>query len=151
MSSRGPTPADAGRRQHPPLCRRRAEPVPRGGEGLDGVGAERVAAGGLPWVSSTAFLRIVTNPRALRDPLEPAGAWGIVDAWLDAPAVWVPIPGRGHREILGRLVRELDLRGNLVSDAMLAALCIEHGLEMISADSDFARFGEITWQNPMAG
>ena len=102
-------------------------------------------------MSLTAFLRIVTNPRALRDPLEPAGAWGIVDAWLDAPAVWVPIPGRGHREILGRLVRELDLRGNLVSDAMLAALCIEHGLEMISADSDFARFGEITWQNPMAG
>lgn len=111
-------------------------------------GSRRV---GLPWVSLTAFLRIVTNARALRDPLEPAGAWGIVDAWLDAPAVWVPNPGRGHREILGRLVRELDLRGNLVSDAMLAALCIEHGLEMISADSDFARFGEITWQNPLAG
>lgn len=111
-------------------------------------GSRRV---GLPWVSLTAFLRIATNPRALHDPLEPAAAWGIIDAWLDAPAVWVPNPGRGHREIFGRLVQELDLRGNLVSDGMLAALCIEHGLEMISADSDFARFGEIVWQNPLAG
>ena len=105
---------------------------------------------GIPWASLTAFLRIATNPRAMRDPLTPAGAWAIVDAWLDAPSVWTPAPGRGHREILGRLVRDLDLRANLISDAALAALCIEHGLEMISADTDFARFTEITWRNPVA-
>jgi len=105
---------------------------------------------GVPWVTVTAFLRIVTNPRALRAPLTAAEAWEIVDAWLDAPSVWVPAPGRGHREILGRLVRDLDLRANLIPDAVLAALCIEHGLEMISADSDFARFTEIAWRNPLA-
>lgn len=110
-------------------------------------GSRRV---GIAWVSITAFLRIATNPRALRDPLAPTDAWSIVDAWLDAPAVWVPEPGRGHREILGRLVRDLDLRANLIPDAVLAALCIEHGLEMISADSDFARFTEIRWTNPLA-
>ncbi len=49
-----------------------------------------------------------------------------------------------------RLVTGLDLRGNLVADAVLAALCIEHGVAMVSADSDFARFSEITCVNPVA-
>ncbi len=104
---------------------------------------------GIPWMSLTAFVRIATHPRALREPLSPAEAWQFVDEWLDAPAAWVPGPGTGHRDILGRLVRDLELRANLVTDAALAALCIEHGLQMISADSDFARFAEITWLNPV--
>lgn len=61
----------------------------------------------------------------------------------------IPEPGPGYRAILGRLVRDLDLRANLVGDAMLAALCIEHGLRMVSADSDFARFTEVEWVNPI--
>jgi toxin-antitoxin system PIN domain toxin len=105
---------------------------------------------GLPWTSLTAFVRIATNARALEHPLQPAEAWQLVEAWLDAPAAWIPEPTSGHREILGRLIAELDLRGNLVSDAVLATLCIEHGLVMVSADSDFARFTEITWLNPVA-
>jgi len=108
-------------------------------------GSRRV---GIPWMSFTAFVRIATPPRALRDPLSPSEAWGFVEEWLDAPATWVPAPGRSHRDILGRLIRDLDLRAGLVTDAVLAALCIEHGLEMISADSDFARFTEISWRNP---
>lgn len=110
-------------------------------------GARRV---GIPWQSVTAFLRIVTNPRALDEPLSPTTAWELVDAWLDSPAAWVPQPLSGHREILTRLVTQLDLRGNLVTDAVLAALCIEHGLAIVSADSDFARFAEIEWHNPVA-
>jgi hypothetical protein len=111
-------------------------------------GSRRV---GLPWVSISAFLRIVTHPRAMTDPLGPQQAWAIVERWLDAGPVWIPEPGRGHRQILGRLLVDLDLRANLVSDAALAALCIEHGLEIVSADSDFARFPEVTWVNPVAG
>jgi len=105
---------------------------------------------GIPWVSLTAFVRIATHPRALRDPLSPSEAWQFVEDWLDAPATWVPAPGAGHREILGRLVRDLDLRAGLITDAVLAALCIEHGLQMVSADTDFARFREIGWFNPVA-
>ncbi|MGH9065776.1 MAG: PIN domain-containing protein [Acidimicrobiales bacterium] len=90
------------------------------------------------------------NPRALSDALTPAGAWSFVADWLDAPAAWVPRPGRGYRDILGRLVCDLDLRGNLVSDAALAALALEHGLAVVSADSDFARFPELTWLNPVS-
>ncbi|MEZ5143286.1 MAG: TA system VapC family ribonuclease toxin [Acidimicrobiales bacterium] len=105
---------------------------------------------GIPWMSISAFLRIATNPRAARRPLSPAEAWEHVDGWLDAPTAWVPEPGRSHREILRDLVVRLDLRAGLVTDAVLAALCIEHGLEIVSADSDFARFTDLTWINPVA-
>lgn len=105
---------------------------------------------GLPWQSLTAFVRISTNPRALSEPLAADTAWDHVEDWLDAPAAWIPTPGPGHRQILGDLLRDLDLRGNLVTDAVLAALCIEHGLQIVSADSDFARFRQIDWIDPTA-
>lgn len=108
-------------------------------------GAQRV---GIPWQSLWAFVRIATNPRALASPLSPAQAWEHITDWLDAPATWVPGPGRGHAEILGPLLMGKDLRAGLVTDAVLAALCIEHGLAVVSADSDFARFPEIEWINP---
>ena len=104
---------------------------------------------GIPWPSLTAFLRIVTNPRALAHPLQPSEAWELVERWLAVPNVWVPGPTAGHAAILGRLVRDLDLRANLIPDAVLATLCIEHGLVMASADSDFARFTEVTVINPL--
>jgi uncharacterized protein len=122
------------------------DPARRWMEGALG-GSRRV---GIPWMSLTAFVRIVTNPRALASPLSPSDAWRFVEEWLDVPVVWVPEPGRGHRSILGHLIQELDLRGNLVADAVLAALCIEHGISVVSADSDFARFTEIDWINPVA-
>jgi toxin-antitoxin system PIN domain toxin len=109
-------------------------------------GAERV---GVPWMSLWAFVRIATNPRALERPLAPREAWEYVQAWLDAPATWIPTPGRGHREILGGLIVQHDLRAGLVTDAVLAAICLEYGLTMISADSDFARFPQISWINPV--
>lgn len=105
---------------------------------------------GLPWMSLNAFLRIATNPRATANPLTPAEAWEHIDGWLDAPASWIPEPGRGHRAILRDLMTRLDLRAGLVTDAVLAAICIEHGLEIVSADSDFARFTELDWINPVA-
>jgi hypothetical protein len=110
-------------------------------------GSRRVA---IPWISLAAFLQIATNPRASREPLQPAQAWAVVEDWLAAEPVWVPAPGSGHASILGRLVTDLELRGNLISDAVLAALCIEFGLDIVSADSDFARFTEISWINPVA-
>ena len=98
-------------------------------------GTRRVA---LPWISLTAFLRIATNPRASSNPLSLSDAWEILDGWLAAPTSWIPQPGPGHHEILRRLTIDRDLRAGLVTDAVLAALCIEHGLDIVSADSDFA-------------
>lgn len=108
-------------------------------------GAERV---GLPWASLTAFQRIITHPRVTANPLAPADAWTYVTDWLDAEQAWVPTPGRGHRDILGRLLIDGDLHGNLVTDAHIAALAIEHGTGVCSFDSDFAAFGGLRWINP---
>jgi uncharacterized protein len=105
---------------------------------------------GLPWQSLAAFLRIATNPRAAEAPLGPSEAWSIVSDWLAAPAAWIPAPTERHAEVLGGLISRYELRGNLVPDGQLAALAIEHGLTVCSADTDFARFSEIRWENPLA-
>lgn len=105
---------------------------------------------GLPWVSLTAFIRIATNPRALLEPLTPSEAWDVVDNWVAASAAWIPAPGAGHHQILRELIVTHDVRAGLVTDAVLAALCVEHGLDIVSADSDFARFTEVNWINPVA-
>jgi toxin-antitoxin system PIN domain toxin len=104
---------------------------------------------GLPWASLLAFQRISTHPRATLSPLSPGQAWSFVADWLSADAAWVPVPGERHAEIIRDLVVAGDLRGNLVSDAHLAALAIEHGVGVCSADSDFARFPQISWVNPV--
>lgn len=62
----------------------------------------------------------------------------------------MPEPSSGHGAILRRLTQDLDLRGNLVPDPTLVALCIEHGLAIVSAGSHFARFAELRWINPPA-
>jgi len=105
---------------------------------------------GIPWASIGAFLRIATHPRVARHPLDAGGAWEHVAAWLATPVAWVP-PATGRTAaILGRLVTEHDITGNLVPDAQLAALALENGLTVCSADSDFARFAEVRWENPLA-
>lgn len=105
---------------------------------------------GLPWESLTAFLRIATHPRATRSPLSPTDAWRFVDAWLASPTAWVPLPTQQHADIVGDLISKYQLAGNLVPDGHVAALAIEHGLELASADTDFARFTELRWINPLA-
>jgi toxin-antitoxin system PIN domain toxin len=105
---------------------------------------------GLPWQSLAAFLRISTHARAFERPLEPSVAWERITDWLAAPAAWIPEPGGEHARLLGQLVLEHEVRGNLVTDAQLAALALEHGLTVCSTDTDFARFTELRWQNPLA-
>lgn len=104
---------------------------------------------GFPWQSLVAFLRISTHPRAAVHPLTPAEAWSYVGDWLATNTAWIPQPTERHAEVLGSLLTSYDLRGNLVPDAQLAALAIEHGLTVCSADTDFARFTEIRWENPL--
>lgn len=109
-------------------------------------GSRRV---GIPWQSLAAFLRIATHPRAFPTPLAPATAWARVTDWLAAPVAWTPEPGPKYARILGELVSTYEIRGNLVPDAQLAALAVEHGLEVCSADTDFARFPEVRWIDPL--
>jgi toxin-antitoxin system PIN domain toxin len=105
---------------------------------------------GLPWASLLAFLRITTNPRMFSRPAPMSKAWAQVKDWLACETVWVPEPTERHSSVLGSLLAQRDVLGNLVSDAHLAALAIEHGLTLCSADGDFARFASLKWHNPLA-
>ena len=105
---------------------------------------------GFDWTVLIAFLRISTNPRASQRPRSPGEAWGFVEAWLASEVAWVPTPTDNHGRVLEGLIKTHHITGKLVNDADLAALAIEHGLTVISADTDFARFPEIRWENPIA-
>ena len=104
---------------------------------------------GLPWPSLLAFLRIVTNPRVFEQPEPIASAWEQVLAWLSCETAWIPQPGERHADILGELLALPGIHANLVPDAHLAALAIEHGLTLCSTDGDFGRFQRLHWTNPL--
>lgn len=113
---------------------------------------DRLSSGdrvGLPWPSLLAFVRIITNPRIYPQPLDAEPAWQQVEEWLSLEGVWVPLPTDRHSEILGRLLRASHATANLVPDAHLAALAVEHGLTICSTDGDFARFPGVRWQDPL--
>ena len=104
---------------------------------------------GLPWPSVLAFLRIVTNPRVFEEPVAILDAWAQVSAWLECEPAWIPAPGERHRELLGGLLNLPGVQANVVPDAHLAALALEHGLILCSTDSGFARFPGLRWTNPL--
>ncbi len=104
---------------------------------------------GLPWPSLLAFCRIVTNPRIYSRPQTIDAAWTQVEEWLACEPAWIPGPTERHTEVLGELLRTSRIGGNLVPDAHLAALAIEHGLTLCSLDSGFARFSALRWENPL--
>ncbi|MHB2017127.1 MAG: TA system VapC family ribonuclease toxin [Candidatus Xenobia bacterium] len=103
---------------------------------------------GLPWNSILAFLRIVTNPRAFSPPPTMEQAWQQIRDWLEVPAVWIPLPTESHMATLERLMPYVTA-AHLVTDAHVAALAIEHGLTIYSADGDFARFPGVRSINPL--
>jgi hypothetical protein len=105
---------------------------------------------GLPWPSLLAFVRIITNPRIFPQPLSIQQAWRRVLAWLEQPNVWVPLETERHAEVLGALLEQTGATANLVPDAHLAALAMEHGLILCSTDGDFARFSGLRHENPLA-
>ena len=105
---------------------------------------------GLPWQTIGAFLRIATHPRVTENPLSAPDAWRYIADWLAVPIVWIPPATEITARVYARLCAQVDITGNLVPDAQLAALAVEHGVEIASADTDFMRFPELRWTNPLA-
>lgn len=97
------------------------------------------------------FMRVATSTRAFRHPMTVAEASGHVAAWLAQPSVQILKAGPNHvTHVLG-LLKALGAAGNLVSDAQLAALAIEHEAVIHTADADFSRFENLQWFNPLTG
>lgn len=104
---------------------------------------------GLPWQTIGAFVRIVTHPRITHRPLSGAEARDYVTQWLAADPVWIPPATERTAAVYGTLLDHVTVTGNLVPDAMLAALALEHGLTVMTADTDFGRFPSVRWENPL--
>jgi toxin-antitoxin system PIN domain toxin len=103
----------------------------------------------LTWTVLCAFIRIGTNPRVFEQPLTLKQASGRVQSWLDQPCVRVIYPTERHWIVLQQMLIDGQALANLVTDAHLAALAIEHGCELMSTDADFARFPKVKWRNPL--
>ena len=104
----------------------------------------------LCWPVINAFIRIGTHARASRNPLTLKEAIERVQSWLDQPCVRIIQPTENHWEIFQQMLRAGNAKANLVSDAHLAALAVEHNCVLESNDTDFARFRGLKWNNPIA-
>ena len=103
----------------------------------------------LSWTVLGAFIRIGTNPRVFEHPLSLDQAISRVQSWLDQPCTRIIHPTERHWTVFRKMLLEGQAVANLVTDAHLAALAVEHGCELISTDSDFSRFHGIRWSNPL--
>ncbi len=103
----------------------------------------------LSWGVLCAFIRISTNSRVYDRPLNLDQATSRVQSWLDQPCVRLVHPTERHWTVLQELLKEGQALGNLVTDAHLAALAVQHGCTLMSTDGDFARFPKLKWSNPL--
>ena len=104
----------------------------------------------LCWTVLSAFIRIGTNPRVFESPLSLEQAVARVQSWLEQPCARIVRPTDRHWTVFQQMLSEGQAVANLVTDAHLAALAIEHGCRLASTDSDFARFSKLKWMNPLA-
>ena len=106
---------------------------------------------GLPWQTSLAFIRISTNPRAVRLPLETKEACAIISVLFERPNVVVVEPGEQFWRTFLKLVADSKVSGPLITDAALAALALEQGASVYSTDRDFRRFDGVSVMDPTQG
>jgi uncharacterized protein len=116
---------------------------------LDGAlsGADTV---GLAWVPLLAFVRLATKHGLFPRPLALGDAMQQVADWCSAPGSLVVGPTPRHADVLSALLASVGTGGNLVNDAHLAALAVEHRAGIVSYESDFSRFHAIRWETPDA-
>jgi uncharacterized protein len=111
-------------------------------------GAEPV---GLLHVVLFGFVRVATSSRAFRQPMAPDEAAGHVRSWLGQPIVQLLGPGPRHIEETLALLAAIGTAGNLVTDAQIAAIALEHAAVLHTSDADFVRFPGVRWSNPISG
>lgn len=104
----------------------------------------------LCWHVIGAFIRISTNARIHRRPLTLQEATDRVQSWMDQPCLRIIQPTERHWAVFENLLKQGQAVANLVPDAHLAALALEHNCVLYSTDSDFTRFPRLKWKNPIA-
>jgi toxin-antitoxin system PIN domain toxin len=104
---------------------------------------------GLTHPALFGFIRIATSARILETPLPLDDAVDVVHDWLAQPNVELLTPGPRHLAISLELLQQIGTAANLTTDVQLAAYAVEHRGEMHSNDTDFARFPDLKWVNPL--
>lgn len=113
--------------------------------------AEGPAPWAIPWPCVYEFLRVITHPRVYHPPVPLGVALGDLGAILASPTLVLLAETPRHPEILASVVRESGVTGNLIHDAHIAALCLEHGVSsLVTGDGDFSRFSGLRTVNPFA-
>jgi toxin-antitoxin system PIN domain toxin len=106
----------------------------------------------VPWPCLYEFFSVVTHPRIWRDSAStPAQAWGQIEAWLGSPSLRLLAETPEFGLVLARFLNRPRVRGGIVHDARVAALCVAHGVEaLLTRDRDFSLFSELRTRNPLA-
>jgi len=104
---------------------------------------------GFCYPTMLGFVRLATNRRIFANPLGLDDATGYVDGWLQQPNATVLVPTPGHWPLVKDILISSGTAGNLTTDAHIAALAVEHGYTVYSNDTDFARFQNVKWVNPL--
>jgi toxin-antitoxin system PIN domain toxin len=103
----------------------------------------------IPWPCVYEFLRVVTHPKVFDPPTDLETALADLESLLESPSLALLREGSGHMTYFQRMIGEGEAKGNLVHDAHIAALVLEHGVrELWSTDRDFARFPGVRSRNP---
>ena len=102
------------------------------------------------WIVLLGFVRLMSSRRVLVEPMPSGEAVEHCRAWLAQTSTLIVTPGPPHLDILSNLLKGPSISANLVTDAHLAALAIEHQAMLHSNDSDFSRFSGLSWHNPVA-
>jgi hypothetical protein len=111
--------------------------------------AETALPWAIPWPCVYEFLRVVTHPRLLHPPMSFQAALAEVKSLLESPQLLLLAETSRHAEVMEQVVRRSCATGNLMYDAHIAALCLEHGVsEIITSDRDFLRFPGLKVFNP---
>jgi toxin-antitoxin system PIN domain toxin len=103
---------------------------------------------GFAWAVVLAFIRLSTHPAVFPRPLSPEDAVATLEGWLAQPTTMVIEPTARHLGVVAGMLAEAGTAGNLVADAHLAAMAVEHGAELVSFDADFRRFAGVRWSRP---
>lgn len=105
---------------------------------------------GFSWIAMLAFVRLSTKVGLFPSPLSVTDALARIEVWTAQPSAVMANPGATHLSLVTSLLAGVGTGGNLVNDAHLAALAIEHRGVVVSYDHDFARFAGLTWRTPVA-
>lgn len=109
-------------------------------------GKEEIA---LAWASLMGFVRILSNPRVVTDPVRPEVLLEVVQQWIRLPSCRLVGPGAEHPSLMARLFRDTGAGPQMVTDVHLAALALEHRAVIYSNDGDFHRFQGVKVVNPL--